>query len=66
MLLMGISNVTCLCLTLTPREATTVCWAIMICPLIDADNTCYLHWKIMTCEPIDIIYFTLGTGNFEF
>ena len=20
----------------------------------------------MTCEPIDIIYFTLGTGNFEF
>ena len=20
----------------------------------------------MTCEPIDIIYFTLGTGNYEF
>ena len=20
----------------------------------------------MTCEPIDIIYFTLGTGNIEF
>ena len=20
----------------------------------------------MTCEPIDIIYFALGTGNFEF
>ena len=20
----------------------------------------------MTCEPIDIVYFTLGTGNFQF
>ena len=27
------------CLTLTPKEATTATWAIMKCPLIDADNT---------------------------
>ena len=40
---MGISNVTCVCLTLTPKEATTNSWAILTCPLIYADNTCYLH-----------------------
>ena len=66
MLLIGISNVTCVSLTLTPNEATTVSWAIMTCPLIDADNTCYFTRQIMTCELIDIVYFSLGTGNIEF
>ena len=42
-LLMGIRNVTCVCLTLTSKEATTDSWPIMTCPLIDADKTCYLH-----------------------
>ena len=27
---------------------------------------CMTLRQIMTCEPIHIIYFTLGTGNFEF
>ena len=41
--LMGISSVTCMCLTPTPKEATTVRWAIMTCPLIDEHNTFYLY-----------------------
>ena len=31
-LLMGIGNVMCVCLTLTPMEAKTVSWAIMTFP----------------------------------
>ena len=41
---MGIRDVTCVCMILTPNEVKTVSWAIMPCPLIDADNTCYLYW----------------------
>ena len=41
------------------QEATTVTWAIMTI-LVNCTG------QIMTCEPIDIIDFTLGTGNYEF
>ena len=63
---MGISNVTCVCLILTPKEATTVSWVMMTCPLIDADNTCYCTGQIIAYEPFAIVYFNLGNGNFEF
>ena len=48
-----------MCLTVTPKEATTVTWAIMTI-LVNCTR------QIMTCEHIDIIYFTLGTDNYEF
>ena len=30
------------------------------------DNTCLLSRQIMTCELIDIVYFTFGTADYEF
>ena len=30
------------------------------------DNTFNCTRQIMTCEPIDMIYFNFGTGNYEF
>ena len=49
-------------LRVTHKEATIVTWAIMTYLLIDTDNT----REIMTYEPVDIIYFTLRTGNYKF
>ena len=66
LLLMGISNVTCVCLTLTPKEAIAVSLTIMTCPLLMRTILFICTGQIMTCEPIDIIYFTLGTGNFKY
>ena len=58
--------VTCMCLTLTPKETTKVSWAIMTFLWLMQILLAICTWQIMTHEPIDIIYFTLGTGNFDF
>ena len=46
-------------MTLTPRKPLQLLGVLWQYLLIALDF-------IMTCEPIDIIYSTLGTGNFEF
>ena len=55
-----------MCLILTPKEATTVTWTIMKYPWIDANLLVNCTRQMMTCEPIDIVYFILGTGNLKF
>ena len=58
----------CVCLILTPMEATTISWAIMIYPLLIQTMLIILHYRhIMTCEPIDILwqYLILVTLLFE-
>ena len=45
----------CVCLIPTPKEVTTVSWAAMTCPSIEVLVICI--GQIITCEPINIIYF---------
>ena len=53
-------------LTSIPQEATTVTWAIMTYLWLMQIKLVNCTRQIMICEPVDIVYFTLGTGNFEF
>ena len=43
LLLMGIGNMMCSCLTLTPMDATSVTWAIMTCHLLIQTILAILH-----------------------
>ena len=55
-----------MCFPLTPRKPLQplgLLWHVLwLMPLMLVN----FPREIMTCEPIDIIYFTLGTGNYEF